>query len=133
MRSIKKNKTLGSNVIWFHCSSLGEYEQSLPLIKKLKDKKSNYKIALTFFSSSAFVNKLEKHLCDWSGYLPFENSNKINELTNFINPKLVVLIKNEFWPNLLGILNKKSIPVISVSSRFNNKNFFFQTLGKLVF
>lgn len=126
MESIKNNKMLGPSVVWFHCSSLGEYEQSLPLIKKLKEKKSHYKIALTFFSSSAFVNKLEKHLCDWSGYLPFENSNKINELTNFINPKLVVLIKNEFWPNLLDVLNKKNIPVISVSSRFSNKNFFFK-------
>ena len=126
MKSIKNNKILGSNVIWFHCSSLGEYEQSLPLIKKLKEKKSNYKIALTFFSSSAYGNKLEKHLCDWSGYLPFENSNKIDELTKFINPKLLVLIKNEFWPNLLDVLNQQKIPVISVSSRFNNKNFFFK-------
>ena len=126
MKLISNNRSLGSSVIWFHCSSLGEYEQSIPLIKKIKEKLPSYKIAITFFSISGFSNKLEKHLCDWSGYLPFENSNKIAKLTNFINPKLMILVKNEFWPNLLDVLSKKKISVISVSARFNNQQFFFQ-------
>ena len=126
MKFISNNRSLGSRVIWFHCSSLGEYEQSIPLIKKIKEKLPSYKIAITFFSISGFSNKLEKHLCDWSGYLPLENSNKIVKLINFINPKLMVLVKNEFWPNLLDVLHKKKISVISVSARFNHQQFFFQ-------
>ncbi|MBL30441.1 MAG: 3-deoxy-D-manno-octulosonic acid transferase [Flavobacteriaceae bacterium] len=126
MESIKNRKRLGSNVIWFHCSSLGEYEQSIPLIHKMKRVKPNYKIAITFFSASAFSNKLENHLCDWSGYLPFEDSKKIYDLIKFINPKLMILVKNEFWPNLLEVLNKKNITTISISSRFNPQQFFFK-------
>ena len=133
MKFISNNRPLGSRVIWFHCSSLGEYEQSIPLIKKIKEKLPSYKIAITFFSISGFSNKLEKHLCDWSGYLPLENSNKIVKLTNFINPKLMVLVKNEFWPILLDVLNKKKNICYFHFSQIQSSTVFFSTLGYLVF
>src|SRR6187551_3735150 len=40
--------------IWFHAASLGEYEQGLPVIEKIKEKFPNHKIVVTFFSPSGY-------------------------------------------------------------------------------
>ena len=38
--------------IWFHASSLGEFEQGRPMIEKIKAEHPEYKVLLTFFSPS---------------------------------------------------------------------------------
>ena len=40
------------NAIWFHCASLGEFEQGRPVMEELRKKAPHYKILLTFFSPS---------------------------------------------------------------------------------
>jgi 3-deoxy-D-manno-octulosonic-acid transferase len=40
--------------IWFHCASLGEFEQGRPVIEEVKKRFSEYKILLTFFSPSGY-------------------------------------------------------------------------------
>lgn len=38
----------GSRYIWFHCASLGEFEQGRPLIEKIKKQFPEFRILLTF-------------------------------------------------------------------------------------
>ena len=42
------------NAIWFHCASLGEFEQGRPVLEKIKQDNPNQKIILTFFSPSGY-------------------------------------------------------------------------------
>ena len=39
-------------IVWFHCSSVGEFEQARPLIEWYKENRKEYRILLTFFSPS---------------------------------------------------------------------------------
>ncbi len=126
---LKGIESLGPLVIWFHCSSLGEFEQCRPLIEKVKTYFPKYKVAISFFSPSGYNEKKNYELSDWTGYLPLENKKEINFLINFINPKVLVLVKNEFWPNLLYCLKKKHIPVISISCKFMVNQFFFYPMA----
>src|SRR5690606_5132865 len=50
--------------IWFHCASLGEYEQGLPVMKALRKEFPNHKIVLTFFSPSGYEVKKNTHEAD---------------------------------------------------------------------
>ena len=118
-------RTLKSSVIWFHCSSLGEFEQCRPVIEKIKVLLPEYKIALTFFSPSGYNVVKNSSLADWVGYLPLDISKQMNLIVKFINPKILILSKNEFWPNLLYSLKKHKVPVISVSSYFKPYNIFW--------
>ena len=45
-----------SEIVWVHCASLGEYEQAIPLLKKIKEWKPNYSLLVTFFSPSGYIN-----------------------------------------------------------------------------
>lgn len=130
-QEIKKNdygvfRSKETTVIWFHCSSLGEFEQSKPLIKKIKNFLPKNKIAVTFFSPSGFLTAKTNTLIDWIGYIPLDTPRKINLLIKFINPKVLILSKNDFWPNLLHLLKNKSIPVVSISSKFRKNDFFWK-------
>lgn len=130
-QEIKKNdyevfRSKETTVIWFHCSSLGEFEQSRPLIKKIKNFLPKNKIAVTFFSPSGFLIAKKNTLIDWIGYVPLDTPRKINLLIKFINPKVLILSKNDFWPNLLHSLKNKSIPVVSISSKFRKNDFFWK-------
>ena len=130
MSIIKKNqfevfRTIKSSVIWFHCASLGEFEQIRPLIQKTKKHHPEYKIALTFFSPSGYIIAKNYSLVDWVGYLPLDTLKKMNLIIKFINPKILVLSKNEFWPNMLYSLKKNKVPVVSISSYFKNDNYFW--------
>ena len=50
---LKQIDTGGLPVYWFHCASLGEFEQARPLLEKIK-MEHTCKIVLTFFSPSGF-------------------------------------------------------------------------------
>ena len=58
-------------VLWFHCASLGEFEQARPLIISSKEEYPNHKIALTFFSPSGYDIQKEYPHADLVTYLPF--------------------------------------------------------------
>ncbi len=59
---------LSKKTIWFHSSSLGEFEQAKPIIEKLK-KETDVKIIVSFFSPSGYENSKKYPLCRYN-YLP---------------------------------------------------------------
>lgn len=117
------------NVIWFHSASLGEFEQGIPIIEKLKDTYPNYKILVTFFSPSGYEVRKNYPLADCVTYLPFDTYNNAKKFITTVNLKLAVFIKYEFWPNFLRVLKKQNIPTILVSGIFRENQLFFKSYG----
>ena len=52
--SIEQSLVSGEKRLWFHASSLGEFEQGRPLIEPVRKSYPAYKIFLTFFSPSGY-------------------------------------------------------------------------------
>jgi 3-deoxy-D-manno-octulosonic-acid transferase len=117
------------DVIWFHSASLGEFEQGIPIIEKLKDTYPNYKILVTFFSPSGYEVRKNYPLADCVTYLPFDTYKNAKNFVSLVNPKLAVFIKYEFWPNFLRVLKQKNIPTILVSGIFRENQLFFKGYG----
>ena len=105
--------------IWIHCSSLGEYEYIKPLITELK--KINPLITITFFSPSGYENFKDFDLIDQITYLPFDIKNNIIKFTNTINPMMVIISKNEIWPNMIDYLEEKKIPRFLIGYKIKNE------------
>ena len=117
-------------VIWFHAASLGEFEQARPIIEKVKKKYSNYKVVVTFFSPSGYEIQKDYKLADVVCYLPFDTTGRVRKFIQTVHPELVIIIKYEFWPNLLHQLKKHSIKTILVSGIFRKNQAFFKSSGK---
>jgi len=123
--SIKKE----DKVIWFHCASLGEFEQGRPIIEGAKKQFKDHKILLTFFSPSGYEVRKNYTLADLIVYLPLDTKNNAKMFVAMAHPSLAVFIKYEFWPNMLNALKVSQTPAILVSGIFRADQAFFKFYG----
>lgn len=114
------------NIVWFHCASLGEFEQGKPIIEAYKVKHPTHKILLTFFSSSGYEIRKNTPLADFVFYLPADTKENAKHFIEIIKPIKAIFIKYEFWLNYMAECNKQNIPFYSVSSIFRNEQIFFK-------
>lgn len=117
-------------VIWMHVASLGEFEQARPIIEDLKKEKTEHKIIVTFFSPSGYEVRKNYNLADVVCYLPFDSKQKTKKFIKQIHPDLAIIIKYEFWPNLLTELKRTKTNTILVSGIFRENQAFFKWYGK---
>lgn len=119
----------GTNYIWFHASSLGEFEQGRPMIEKFRAEHPEFRVVLTFFSPSGYRSARNYQQADVVCYLPFDTPGNVKRFLNIVKPKMVFFIKYEFWLNFLYALKKRAIPTYSVSSIFREEQVFFKWWG----
>jgi 3-deoxy-D-manno-octulosonic-acid transferase len=117
------------NAIWFHCASLGEFEQGRPVLEKLKKENPLQKIVLTFFSPSGFEIQKNYSFADAVFYLPIDTASNANYFLETLNPKLAVFVKYEFWLNYLFALDKRHIPTFLISTVIKKHQSFFKWYG----
>ncbi len=129
INTLKNTLEKGDKTVWFHCASLGEYEQGVPIIKKTKEEFPDYKIIVSFFSPSGFEVKKNNTLADCTVYLPLDTPKNAKNFIDLVQPSVAIFIKYEFWPNYLFELKKKSIPTILVSGLFRKDQVFFKFYG----
>ncbi|MGG7033784.1 MAG: 3-deoxy-D-manno-octulosonic acid transferase [Flavobacterium sp.] len=115
--------------IWFHAASLGEYEQGLPVLEKIKEKFPTHKIILTFFSPSGFEVRKSNPFADVTLYLPLDKKKNAEKFLKLAHPEMVFFIKYEFWPNYLNELKNKNIKTYLISGIFREKQAFFKWYG----
>lgn len=107
--------------IWFHSSSLGEFEQAKPIIEKLK-KETNATIVVSFFSPSGYENSKKYPYADIITYLPFDSQWRAKRFVEVISPDLAVFMRYDIWPNHIWTLKKKNIPCLLVDATMKKKS-----------
>lgn len=127
---ILQNK-INSNdkTLWFHAASLGEYEQGLPVIEKIKTKYPNHKIVVTFFSPSGYEVRKNNSVADVTVYLPLDTKKNAKQFLSLVHPEMVFFIKYEYWPNYLNELRKLETPTYLISGIFRKNQLFFKWYG----
>ena len=115
--------TINNNIIWFHCSSYGEYLQAEPVINNLKIKNKKLKILVSFFSPSGYFNTHNQNI-DCKIFMPFDFFWTINSVFNIVNPTAIVLANNDLWFNFLWVAKRRSIKTFLFGAQtkifFNN-------------
>lgn len=119
-----------SPVVWFHCASLGEFEQGRPVIEAFREVFPTYKILLTFFSPSGYEVRKSYNGADYVLYLPLDSEENASRFIALVQPKMAVFVKYEFWHYYLQQLQEQQIPVLSISAIFRNEQVFFKPYGQ---
>lgn len=115
------NIDTNKKIIWFHSSSLGEFEQAKPIIEKLK-KDTDVKIVVSFFSPSGFENSKKYPYADIITYLPFDSKWRAKRFIDIVSPHLAVIMRYDIWPNHIWTLKKKRIPCLLVDATMKKKS-----------
>ncbi len=116
-------------MIWFHAASLGEYEQGLPLMEKIRSKYPNHLIVLTFFSPSGYEVRKNNGVADVTVYLPLDTKSNVKQFMEIVRPEMAFFIKYEYWPNYLNALKISETPTYLVSGIFRENQAFFKWYG----
>ncbi|MDQ8143489.1 glycosyltransferase N-terminal domain-containing protein [Chryseobacterium sp. CFS15] len=128
---VKSAFSASDKVLWMHAASLGEYEQGLPVLEKLKKNFPNHKILITFFSPSGYENVVKKkHIADAVCYLPFDKESTVKEFVSHFDCELFFTVKYDYWYNLLAELKCKNVKTFVISALFYERQSFFTTYGK---
>lgn len=116
-------------VAWFHCASLGEFEQGRPLIEAFRQQFPHYRVLLTFFSPSGYEVRKNYEQADAVCYLPPDSAANARRLLNCVRPSVVFFVKYEFWHYYLHEIARRNIPLIGVSAIFRPEQLFFKPWG----
>lgn len=116
-------------IYWFHCSSLGEFEQGRPVIESFRAKYPDAFLLLTFFSPSGYELRKNYQGVDLVSYLPLDTRFNAWRFINLVKPKAAYFIKYEYWYYFLRSLRKRKIPVFLVSAKFSREQVFFKWYG----
>ena len=127
--SLENKINATDKTIWFHSASLGEYEQGLPVIEKIKAKFPTHKIVVTFFSPSGYEVRKNNTVADVTVYLPLDTKSNAQQFLKLVHPEMVCFIKYEYWPNYLNELKKQNIKTYLISGVFREKQAFFKWYG----
>ncbi len=109
-------------LIWFHVSSVGEFEQAKPVIELLAQKMGTpLDIALTFFSPSGmgwferFDRSKTIDAIRFVEYLPVDTAGNMRFCLDALAPDMIVYVKFDLWPNLVVEAARRGIPQVLVS------------------
>ena len=122
--SINKGVRKKGKLIWFHCSSVGEFLSIVPLILKFEKKKKIKQILVTTstLSSSKIFEKFrfKKTLHQ---FYPLDNTHIINNFLNYWNPSSAVFVESEIWPIMISELKERKIKIVLLNARMSEKSF----------
>jgi len=114
---------------WFHCASLGEFEQGRPVMQAFRQEHPDYFIFLTFFSPSGYEVRNAYTGADFIYYLPLDTPHRAAHFIALVKPDAAFFIKYEFWFNYLNALQQQQIPVFLLSANFRTNQVFFKWYG----
>jgi 3-deoxy-D-manno-octulosonic-acid transferase len=120
-----------AEIIWIHCSSLGEFEQGRPVMEKMRSLNPKAKLLLTFFSPSGYEVRKDYAGADWIFYLPMDSAGNAKKFLEFVKPSLVVFVKYDYWYYYITECKKRNIPLLMISSIFRKEQSFFKWHGSL--
>ncbi|MEO1715306.1 MAG: glycosyltransferase N-terminal domain-containing protein, partial [Bacteroidota bacterium] len=115
--------------IWFHCASLGEFEQARPIIEAIKKRAPNRSILLSFYSPSGYEPRKEYPMADQVVYLPLDTPANARDFVRKYQPAAACFVKYEFWYFFLRTLHQQDIPIYLIAGIFRPGQAFFRPYG----
>ncbi|MHA2739163.1 lipid IV(A) 3-deoxy-D-manno-octulosonic acid transferase [Vibrio harveyi] len=108
--------------IWIHAVSVGESIAATPFIKVLKEQNPEQPILVTTTTSTgaeqiAKLGDLVEHR-----YMPIDFAFAVKRFLKTTQPKQMLIIETELWPNTLNEVHKAGIPISVVNARLSEKS-----------
>ncbi len=118
--------------ILVHCTSVGEWEQAVPIIDRIKKINPSIFIVVSFFSPSGF-NYVKSHLSvDLKIYLPLDTKPAARKLMETIRPEMWIISKFDVWPNHLAVARKMKIPIVLTAATLSPNSGRIKGLAKML-
>lgn len=117
---------------WFHCASVGEFEQARPVIEALKAEQPACKIVVTFFSPSGYQVRKDYALADAVTYLPTDIPANAEAFLKLLRPSAAIFVKYDFWFNFMQAIRDREIPFALISAYIPKRHWLLKWPGSML-
>jgi 3-deoxy-D-manno-octulosonic-acid transferase len=119
-----KQALTNRHVVWMHAVSMGEVNLCTQIIRALEPRVPNLKIVVSTTTTTGMA-ELRRHLPTHVSkiYYPVDRRKFVNRALGTINPKAIVLVEAEIWPNFLWRAQRLGIPVFLVNARMSERSY----------
>jgi len=112
------------NGIWIHAVSVGETRSIFPLLTQLKQQYPTLPLTVTNGSTQGALQALQFSPVEIQHQMiPYDYPFAVNRFLTQIQPKLVIMVETEIWPNLYQACVERNIPIILINARLKEKSF----------
>ena len=119
--------------VWFHATSVGEYEQARPIIAALKERSDPPRIAVTHYSPSGFEYAKGRPCADLHDYLPLDHPGDMARLMDLWQPRLLVFVKFDCWPNQVAAAAERGVPVVLAAGSLQPRSARLRPMARPLF
>ena len=122
--------------VWFHVASVGEYEQARPLISMLRESHPAIPVAISVTSPSGYKYITRKETLDernnvkFVDYMPFDFEDNVRFCLASLDPRLLVFVKFDLWPNLVWGAADRKVPVVLIDATLSETSKRFTAFGR---
>ncbi len=105
--------------VWLHATSVGEFEQTRPLISQLHP---SYRIVATRFSPSVERAMDRNPEVDASIYLPLDSRRNVARLFDMVRPSALIFSKFDVWPNCVWEAARRGVPLALIAGTIHSRS-----------
>jgi 3-deoxy-D-manno-octulosonic-acid transferase len=122
--------------VWFHVSSVGEYEQARPVISRLAETHPHIPVAVSFTSPSGYnyASKREEvgngSTVRFIEYLPIDFADNARFCLQMLDPRLLVFVKFDLWPNLIWEAAALDVPIVLIDATLSESSQRLSVIGR---
>ncbi len=119
-----KRLTLGTGRMWVHAVSVGEVHLALALIDALRSEDPSLRFLISTTTSTGYsILAQRKHHDDVQVYFPVDFPWVVHRVVRMIQPRSLILLECELWPNLLRCLSHHRVSVWVVNGRISERSY----------
>lgn len=116
-------KPLKPGGIMMHSVSVGETLAAVPLVRALRHRYPDLPITVTTMTPTGSERVMSAFGGDVQHvYLPYDLPGALNRFLDKVDPKLVLIMETELWPNLIATLHKRHIPLVIANARLSARS-----------
>ena len=115
-------QSASDGVIWIHAVSVGESNVAQPLTDRILANYPNSHVVVSTTTATGAEMVIARYPREVTHvYFPFDIKACVRASFAKLNPKLVVLIETELWPNFLAVAEQKGVPVVLINARLSER------------
>ncbi|WP_417546050.1 lipid IV(A) 3-deoxy-D-manno-octulosonic acid transferase [Marinobacter sp.] len=121
-------------VIWVHAVSVGETIAAAPMVRRLLARNPDVAILMTAMTDTGLA-QARKMFGDRVAYAyaPYDTPGAIRRFLDRVNPRILVILETEIWPNMIGQCRQRNVPVFLINARLSERSARgYERVGKLL-
>lgn len=115
---------LPQGAVWFHTVSAGETNAAAPVIRAVHERRPELPLLVTTMTPTgtarvdALLGDIAQHC-----YAPYDYPWAVRRFLSRVQPRALVLMETELWPNLIRLTARTGAPIHLVNARLSERSY----------